>query len=204
MTVTLYSDFPGRRTMQIVGDVFALVVLLGGIVVAVSIHNAIAAFDAIGRDVEQSGTGLASTMSDIGDSLAAIPLIGGSIRAPFDAASDAGGTLAAAGDDWQRTVQSLAAFTAWTVVGLVVLILLFGWIRPRITGIARRAAAKRLTDSPTSLDLLAFRALATRSPQDLARVNADVAGAWRRGDTDVIRQLAALELKASGIRLSGS
>lgn len=197
----LYSDFSGRRTIQIAGDVFAFLVLLGGIVAAVSIHNAITAFDAIGRDVEQSGSGLASTMSDIGESLAAIPLIGGSIRAPFDAASDAGGTLAAAGDDWQRTVHTLAAFTGWTVVGLVVLILLFGWIRPRITGIARRAEAKRLADSPASMDLLAFRALATLPPRDLVHVNADVAGAWRRGDPDAIRQLAALELRASGVRL---
>jgi len=200
--VKLYSDFPGRRTAEIVGDVFALLVLVTGIVLAVSIRNVIAAFDAIGRTVEQSGDGLASTMTDIGDGLAGIPLIGGSIRGPFDAASEAGGALADAGGDWQQSVQTLAAFVGWTVAALFVLVVLLGWIRPRIAGAVRRAGAARLASSPASIDLLAFRALATARPQDLSAIDVDVVGAWRRGEADVIRRLAALELRGSGIRFA--
>lgn len=197
----LYSDFSGRRTFQIVGDILAVVVLVAGIVVAVSIHNAIAAFVSIGADVERSGSGFASTMTEIGDSLAGVPLVGGGVRAPFDAASTAGETLAAAGSRWQGGVETLAALTGWTVAALVVLVVVLGWIVPRVSGAVRQSAAARLAASPAAFDLLAFRALATRPVQDVAAVDARAAAAWRRGDSEVIRRLAALELKASGVRL---
>jgi hypothetical protein len=51
------------------------------------------------------------------------------------------------------------------------------------------------------IDLLALRALANQKLATIASVDADAMGAWRRGDARVIRQLAALELRSSGIRL---
>jgi hypothetical protein len=199
--VKLYSDFGKQRTWQVLGDVIALVVLIGGIVTAVSLHNLIAAFDSIGRDVEESGRGLASTMSDVGESLSSTPLIGESISGPFDAASSAAGTLASAGENWQLGVHLLATIAAWTVVAIVVATLLFAWIRPRLVGAVRRGRLARLTRIPNAVEVLAFRALMNRSPRDLLGVDPSVMGAWRRGDPGVIRDLAALELRSSGIRL---
>jgi hypothetical protein len=199
--VKLYSDFGRRRASQALGDLAALAVIVVGIVVAVAIHNAIAAFRSIGADVTRSGNDFASTMSDIGGRLAGVPLIGGGISAPFSSASDAGGTLADAGSNWQSGVEHLATLVGWTVAVLVVLIVLLGWVRPRIVGAIRRAAVARLATASASLDLLALRALATRPARAVTRVDDDVVAAWRRGDDEVIRKLAALELKASGVRL---
>jgi hypothetical protein len=199
--VKLYSDFGGRRTYQVLGDLAAIVVIVVGVVVAVAIHNAIAAFKGIGRDVERSGNDFSSTMSDIGDKLSGVPLIGGGISAPFASASDAGGTLADAGTNWQNGVEHLATLLGWTVAGLVVLVVLVGWARPRIVGGIRRAAIARLASASPSLDLLALRALTTRPARAVTKLDADVVAAWRRGDPEVIRRLAALELKASGVRL---
>jgi hypothetical protein len=199
--VKLYSDFGGRRVYQVLGDLAAIVVIVGGIVVAVAIHNAIAAFRGIGRDVTRSGNDFSSTMSDIGSRLSGVPLIGQGISAPFTTASDAGGTLADAGTSWQNGVEHLAALVGWTVACLVVLVVLVGWVRPRIVGAVRRAAVARLASASASLDLLALRALATRPARAVTAVDEDVVAAWRRGDQDVIRRLAALELKASGVRL---
>ena len=81
------------------------------------------------------------------------------------------------------------------------LVVLAGWVRPRIVGAIRRAAVARLATASASLDLLAFRALATRPARAVTKVDSDVVAAWRRGDPEVIRRLAALELKASGVRL---
>lgn len=197
----LYSDFGGRRAYQVLGDLFALVVIVVGVRVAVALHDTIASFEGFGRDVARSGSDFRSTMTDIGNSLGGVPLIGGGIRAPFDAASDAGGTLADAGTNWQHGIETLATLVGWTVAVLVVLVVLLGWIRPRLVGAARRAAVARLATSAPSLDLLAFRALATRPAKAVTRVDADAVAAWRRGDEDVIRRLAALELRASGVRL---
>lgn len=200
----LYSDFGGRRTSQIVGDVAAVAVLVVGIVVAVAIHNAIAAFKGIGADVTRSGNDFSSTMSDIGSRLSGVPLIGGGISAPFTSASDAGGTLASAGTSWQEGVEHLATLVGWTVAALVVLVVLAGWVRPRVVGAVRRAAVARLARESASLDLLAFRALANRPARAVTRVDPEAVSAWRRGDQEVIRGLAALELKASGVRLPGA
>jgi hypothetical protein len=200
----LYSDFGGRRVSQIVGDLVAVVVLVVGIVVAVAIHNAIVAFKAIGANVTKSGNDFSSTMSDIGGRLAGVPLIGGGISAPFTSASDAGGTLAHAGTSWQNGVEHLATLVGWTVAALVVLVVLAGWVRPRVVGAIRRAAVARLARESASLDLLAFRALANRPARAVTRVHPEAVSAWRSGDPDVIRGLAALELKASGVRLPGT
>lgn len=200
----LYSDFGGRRVYQVLGDVAAVAVIVVGIVVAVAIHDAIAAFKGIGADVTKSGDDFSSTMTDIGSTLSGVPLIGSGISAPFATASDAGGTLADAGTNWQTGVEHLATLVGWTVAALVVLVVLVGWVRPRVVGAIRRAAIARLASASPSLDLLALRALTTRPAKAVTRLDEDVVAAWRRGDPEVIRRLAALELKASGVRLSES
>lgn len=198
--VKLYSDFGGRRAAQVLGDVLALLLLAGGIRVAVALHDAIASFEGFGRDVARSGGDFRSTMSDIGERLGGVPLIGGGIRAPFDAAGDAGGTLVDAGTGWQQGVESLATLVGWTVAALVVVVVALGWVRPRLVGAVRRRATARLAEGPASLDLLALRALVGRPAAAVARVDPDAVAGWRRGDERVIRDLAGLELRASGVR----
>lgn len=197
----LYSDFAGRRVAQILGDLAAVAVIVVGIVVARTLHDTIASFKAIGANVEKSGSDFSKTMSDIGKQLGGIPFIGGGIKSPFETASDAGGTLRDAGSNWQDGVETLASLVGWTVTVLVVLIVLVGWVRPRIVGAIRRGATARLAERGASLDLLALRALATRPARTIGAIDPDAAGAWRRGDPEAIRRLAQLELRASGIRL---
>jgi hypothetical protein len=169
--------------------------------VAVTIHNAIASFKSIGRDVSRSGSDFSSTMSDIGKQLGGVPLVGPGIRAPFEAASGAGTTLSQAGANWQNGVERLASLVGWTVALLVVLVVLVGWVRPRLVGAIRRGAVARLLGRNPDLELLAFRALANRPAAAVTRVAPAAVEGWRRGDPEVIRALAALELKGSGIRL---
>ena len=64
----------------------------------------------------------------------------------------------------------------------------------------RATAAQRFIDAEPDLDLFALRAMANQPMPRLAKVSDDPAGAWRRGDLDVIHALALLELKDSGLR----
>jgi hypothetical protein len=193
----LYSDLPHARALQIAGDLVALVLLIAGIVLAVALHGAIAALEGIGGQVARSGNGLASTLGDIGKQLGGVPLIGAGIRAPFDAASGAGRTLATAGSDWEAGVERIAVLAGWTVALLVVLLVLAGWVRPRLAGALRRGAVARLADDP---DLLALRALTGRPSRALAAVGPDAGAAWRRGDPDTVHRLAAIALRDAGLR----
>ncbi|OMH35013.1 hypothetical protein [Tersicoccus sp. Bi-70] len=197
----LYSDFPRRRAAEIVGDVIAVAVLAGGVSLALALHTAIVGLEVIGAKLRDSGGNLSSTMSSIGQNLAGIPLIGDAVRSPFDSASAAGGTLADAGTQWQERVHLLAGLAGWTVVALVVLVVLLGWVRPRLRVALRRASLSRLAASTASRDLLALRALMNLPARDVLAVGGDAAEAWRRGDPLTIDRLAALELRRAGVRL---
>lgn len=61
-------------------------------------------------------------------------------------------------------------------------------------------AVARLARDPEDLDLLALRALTGRPSRALAAVGPGAAAAWRRGDPDTIRRLAALALREAGLR----
>lgn len=197
----LYSDLPARRTAQIVGDVVALVVLAGGIWLAVLLHALIATLGDVGRQLEASGTGFTSTMQDIGATLAKVPLVGGAITAPFGAASDAGSTLVEAGRAQQEVVERLATTTGWTVALLTVLLVGVGWLLPRVRAGRRAASLGRFAHGPEGVDVLALRALVAARPAELLRIDADPVGSWRRGDQEVLRRLAELEAARAGIRL---
>jgi hypothetical protein len=58
-----------------------------------------------------------------------------------------------------------------------------------------------LAATPAGEQLLALRALANRPLVKLAAIHGDPVGAWRSHDAAAIRGLAALELRASGVRL---
>jgi len=196
----LYSDLPRARAVQIAGDVVALVVLVVGIVLAVSLHAAIAALEDVGSRVEASGSGFASTLGSIGRQLGGVPLIGSGIRSPFDAAAGAGTALASAGAGWRTGVERIADLAGWTVALLVLLVVLAGWVRPRVAAAARRGAIARLARDPDDLDLLALRALTGRPSRALAAVGPGAAAAWRRGDPETMRSLAAITLRDAGLR----
>ena len=134
----LYSDFAGRRAAQILADVVGIGSIALVIWGAVLIHAAIAVLDQVGKSMKGAGDGFQKTMSDAGDALGGVPLIGGGIRAPFDAASGAGGLLSQAGQAQQDLVDTAALVIAIAAAVVPILVILFLWLRPRLR-FARRA-----------------------------------------------------------------
>lgn len=197
----LYSDFANRRARQITADVVALVLMGLWVWLGVTVFTLINALADFGVQMEQAGAGFRETMTEVGESLGGIPVIGGGIRIPFDGASQAGGALEAAGQSQQDTVLQLALVLGIGIAVLPILMILIVWLVPRIRFVRRAARAKELVSGGAGIDLLALRALATQKLPALARVDTDAMAAWRRGDERVMRQLAALELKSAGIRL---
>jgi chloramphenicol 3-O-phosphotransferase len=198
-----YSASARARALQIGLDVLAVVVLIAGVLLGRGMHDAIAALRAVGADVATSGAGFSRTMTDIGRQLGGIPLLGTGIRAPFDAAGAAGSTLTDAGTNWQVGVERVASTAQWTVTVLVVLFLLVAWFRPRLAGAILRGRLARLAATDGAEDLLALRALLAR-PREALAVSHDAVAAWRAGDPDITRRLAALELRSAGVRSPAS
>ncbi|WP_322409782.1 hypothetical protein [Microbacterium invictum] len=197
----LYSDFAPQRTRQIIADLIAVAAIALWVVFGVTVYNAVAALGSFGEDMVEAGSGFRTSMTDVGDTLAGVPLIGGAVRAPFDGASSAGQVLVDAGEGQQAIVQQLALTLGVGIAVIPTVMILLLWLIPRVRFVRRAGRAQVVLRGGAGTDLLALRALATQKLTELSKVDADAMGAWRRGDQEVMRRLAALELKASGVRL---
>ena len=197
----LYSDFGPRRTRQVFADVVSVAFIAAWIWFGATIYGLISELATFGTQMEDAGAGFRVTMSEVGDSLGAIPIIGAGIRMPFTVASEAGGALEDAGQSQQELIQQLAVTLGVGVAVLPILMILVLWLVPRVRFARRAGHAKALVRGGVGLDLLALRALTNQKITTIAKVDVDAMGAWRRGDESVMRRLAELELESSGIRL---
>ncbi len=195
-----YAQDAARCTRQVLGDLAVLAWVAGWLWVARWLHDLVARLGAPGRTLEDAGTSLREGLTSAGRSVSGIPVVGDEVRAPFDAAGGAAGSIAAAGVQVQDGAARLALAVAVAVALGPVLVVLVAWVRARWSFARRAGAAARLVDSAADLDLFALRALAGQPVTRLARVCDDPADAWRRGDADVVHALAALELRSLGLR----
>ena len=199
----LYSDFAAHRTRQITGDLVALVLIAVWIWLGTFVYSLVSALSDFGVQMEEAGAGFQSTMTDVGENLSGVPLIGKGISGPFESASGAGATLEAAGRSQQDAVHNLATGLGWGIALVPTLTILAVWLIPRIRFSRRATQAKTLASAGAGIDLLALRALSGQKFSALGRIDADPMAAWRRGDVAVMRSLAGLELKSSGVRIAG-
>jgi hypothetical protein len=197
----LYSDFAPRRTRQIIADLIAIAFIAGWIWVGTTVAGLVGALADYGRQMEEAGAGFAQTMTEVGDNLGGVPVIGGGIRIPFDGASEAGAALEAAGRSQQEAILALATGVGIGIAALPILMILLIWLVPRLRFARRAARTAALVNAGAGVDLLALRALATQDVATLSAVDPDAMAAWRRGDERVLRQLAQLEASSAGVRL---
>lgn len=197
----LYSDFGPRRTRQIIGDLLALAAIAAWVWLGIAVFQLVMNLSTFGRQMEDAGAGFRKTMTEVGENLGGVPIIGGGIRIPFDGASDAGGALEAAGQSQQVAVSQLATGLGLGIAALPILTILVIWLVPRLRFARKAGRARAIVNSDVGVDLLALRALATQKISALTKVSPDAMAAWRRGDEPVMRALAQLELRASGVRM---
>jgi hypothetical protein len=197
----LYSDYPARRTAQIVADLVALAFISAFIWVGTIVYAAIAVLAAFGRTIEDAGNGFEETMADAGEALGGVPFIGGGIRAPFDAASGAGTLLAQAGQAQQDLVMTAALIIALVVALIPILLVVWIWLRRRLKWARRATEARNLSRLADGPDILALRALMNADYREIRGIDNEPVDAWRRGDKKVMRALAQLELREAGVRL---
>jgi hypothetical protein len=85
---------------------------------------------------------------------------------------------------------------------LPIVLLALAWLPRRVRFVRTSSAAARVLRGLPDLDLLALRALVRQPVHVLAGLDPDVAAGWRRGDPDVVRALADLELADLGLASS--
>ncbi|MFZ2502318.1 MAG: hypothetical protein WAW88_06585 [Nocardioides sp.] len=196
----LYADLPGRRVRQIVADLLFIAWVVLWVRLGLRLHDVALALAAPGRMTESSANRLGDQLSAAGGKVAEVPLVGDEVAVPFDKAAGAAESLAAAG---RAQVEAVSAFAWWMgvlVAVIPILLVALFYLPARWRFVRAATAGRRFVDAAEDLDLFALRAMARQPLHVLARISDDPAGAWRRRDPEVVRQLADLELSASGLR----
>ncbi|QLL06922.1 hypothetical protein [Mycobacterium vicinigordonae] len=196
-----YSTRPVRLFGQLLSDIIISIWTVIWVFVGLAVHEAIATIAEAGRQVETGSKGLAGNLASAGHGAHNVPLLGDALGKPLDAASQAALDVAGAGHDLSTTATWLAVVLALAVALPPILAVTVPWLYLRIRFFRRKWVVTALADTAAGQQLLALRALANRSPAKLAAVSADPVGGWRYEDPTVVRGLAALELRAAGIRL---
>ncbi len=200
-TVKLYADTPVRRTAQVVADVLFLLWLVLWVWVGNVIHDGTMALAEPGRQTAEAATDLSGGLTDAGDYLRGVPIVGDDVAVPFEKASGASDSLAEAGRDEVAAVEKLALWLGLSIAAIPILVLAAIHLPLRWRFARRATAGARFVDAAEDLDLFALRALARQPLHVLARVSDDPAGAWRAKDPDILYALARIELRSSGLRM---
>lgn len=195
----LYADLPGRRTLQILADLGVVAWACLWAWTGRLVHDTTMELAAPGRQLQTAGSGFREQMTSAGDSVRDLPLVGDAVSAPFRQVSGAGTTIEQAGTDLVDAVTKLANILGWVTALVPILIVGLVWFVLRGRFVRRASAAQRFINNAADLDLFALRAMASQPMRKLAAISADPTGAWRRGDEAVIRSLALLELRDSGL-----
>ena len=196
----LYSDIPSRRAVQVATDVGIVLWVVLWVRIAQRVYDATMALAAPGRNLEGAGSSFRETMSSAGDGVDDLPLLGDRVATPFRSAAGVGTEIEKAGTDLVSAVERVSLLLALTTAMVPILIVGATWLVLRYRFARRATAAQRFIDAEPDLDLFALRAMANQPMPRLAKVSDDPAGAWRRGDVDIIHALALLELRDTGLR----
>lgn len=195
-----YASRPHRFLAQFLSDVLVAGWIAIWVLVGMAVHTAVSAIAGVGRQVQGGANGIAENLDAAGNSVDGVPLIGDQLAKPLTAASAAALDLAGAGQSLEHTATWLAWVLALAVAATPILAVAGPWLYLRIRFFRRKWTAISLAATPAGEQLLALRALANRPLRKLTAVSVDPVGAWRREDPVAVHGLAALELRATGLR----
>jgi hypothetical protein len=199
--MSLFAQHPALRARQLAADVGMLTWAVVWVLVARAVHRAVLVLAEPGRAVEDLGASVAGNMNSAAEAADGVPLVGDELAAPFEALSDASGSVRGAGQAAQDAVATLALLLAVVLVVLPVSWLLLRWLPWRLRFAREAGAARRLLSGEPDLEILAARALVTAPLPRLAALPPGTGAAWRDGDPAAVRTLAGLELARLGLRL---
>lgn len=196
----IYADRAPAAARQLLTDLLVVAWVYASIRAAMWLHDLVQKLSVPGQKLEGAGNGMADNLADVGGKIGRVPLVGDQLTSPFQNAADAARSLADAGVQQQDLIDDLALALSLGLLIFPIGLVLFVWLPLRVRWIRRAGAAAALRSAPAGRDLLALRALANQPLRKLTRIDPDVAEAWRRGDDSTVDALAALELRALGLR----
>ena len=199
----LYADSPMRRVRQLLTDAALVAWTIAWILLARALHEGVLQLARPSRALTDGSAGLAERLRAAGSAVDGTPLVGDELSAPLDGAGGAAEQIAAAGVAQVEAVEQLALWLSVAVAAIPVLLALAVHLTLRWRFVREASAGQRFVDAGADLDLFALRALSNQPLHRLAAISPDPAAAWRNRDPSVVRRLAELELRTTGLNPPG-
>lgn len=196
-----YARPSWQLVRQVVSDVFVVLWTLVWWQVSRFAADAVSAIATPAREAARAAGRLRDDFAAAGQKASDVPLAGRELRKPFDSAAGSMGDVVTAANQQVQTIEHVAMLVGILVVAIPVSLLVAVWLPRRLRFRAESVAAQRFIDAPADLDLFALRAMANQPMAAIAQITDDPVGAWRTGDSRIIRQLADLELRRNGMAL---
>jgi hypothetical protein len=193
-----YAELPGRLARQLLADVLALGWLAGFGWLAYQARELVLRLRRPASGLVDAGSAVGDAFAGAAGTAARVPLIGEQLAGALRAGESAGRSLTGSGHQQLELLGTVAAWIAVLIAVIGVLPPLTLWMPPRLH--YARAAGAAVACRESDADLLALRALTRVPVRRLRTVADDPAVAWRRADPEVLRRLAALELRRLGLR----
>ncbi len=194
-----YAQRRSRMLVQLAVDLSVVVWVVIWWVVGRTTERTVDAIATPARSSAAAARDLRDHLREAAEQTGRIPGLGAELRKPFDGAMTSLQDVIDAADQQVASVERTGLLLGWLVFLIPVLIVLLVWLPARIRFFLRARAARRFLDAQADLDLFALRAMVAQPMHVIARISDDPVAAWRRGDRDVIRALAAIELRQSGL-----
>ncbi|MBL7256172.1 hypothetical protein [Paractinoplanes lichenicola] len=195
-----YADRLPTAVRQLLTDIIVVLWVYLWVRAGLWVNDMVEKLGVPGAKLESAGGGIADNLTDAGNKVGDVPLVGDQLVKPFTGAADAARSLAEAGRQQQDVVDTMAIVVALIAVAVPFALVLFLWLPLRLRWMRRAAVASAVRDQPAGRDLLALRALASQPLNRLAKLGPDIAQSWRNGDATAVDALAELELKRLGLR----
>lgn len=193
-----YAEVQPVKARQILGDIATALWIVVWIRIGSWMYSLVMKLQGPGRSIEGAGRGLNENLTSVAQQIEDVPLVGGELRSPFDAAAGAARSLADAGQAHQDVVYTLAVWLGILLAIIPIGYVLLKYLPPRIRWVREASAASSLRIDSSDLELFALRAVATRPLYDLKRACDDPAKALAERD---FMPLARLELGALGLSI---
>ena len=190
-----------KKVPQILSDVsLVLWCVLWGFL-ASKVRQLVLLFAVPAQNAQGSASSLATSMDSAASSMDGVPVLGTVLSPPLNAFSSGLGSLVVALQQYVRFVDVSSIVVATIVAVVPIVYYLWKWLPWRFSFVREATAGKKLLPADASAEMFALRAIVHAPMRDLARITNDPMGAWKRGDEDVIRKLADLELHRDGLKL---
>lgn len=195
-----YSETPVARTREITADLLVLGWVVAWILVGRFVHRVVSALGAPAEPIRTAGEALSARMVDIADRVTAVPLVGDDLHTPFARTALVGTDLTSAANQLESSVDRMALWLSLLTAGTPIVLVVAWYALLRWHAMVTTTSLAAYRDRPELQELLALRALTSRTIRELSAVSDDPLGDWRSGDADVIAALTTLELHSSGLR----